>query len=93
MMHKGEVVRPAVTCVMAVSLGLSALAGATDSRVEFRDCPKCDKRVRIDLAAGKAYVNLSRLEGADREAVAVRAARLLDAAKRPLGLPSLVIIC
>ena len=83
MMHKGEVVRPAVTCVMAVSLGLSALAGATDSRVEFRDCPKCDKRVRIDLAAGKAYVNLSRLEGADREAVAARAARLLDVAKRP----------
>ena len=52
-----------------------------DSRVEYRECPKCDKRIRIDLAAGKAYVNLSRLEGADREAVGARAAKLLDAAK------------
>ena len=34
-----------------------------DRRVEYRDCPKCDKRIRIDLAADKAYVNLSRLEG------------------------------
>ncbi len=54
-----------------------------DQRVEFRDCPKCDKRIRIDLSAGKAYVNLSRLEGADRDAVSARAARLLDAAKIP----------
>jgi hypothetical protein len=51
--------------------------------VEFRECPKCDKRIRIDLDAGKAYVNLARLEGACREAMAARAARLLDAAKIP----------
>ena len=51
------------------------------ARVEFRECPKCDKRIRIDLAANKAYVNLSRLDGADKEAMAARAARLLDAAK------------
>ena len=55
----------------------------TDPRVEYRECPKCDKRIRIDLAANKAYVNLSRIEGADREAVAARAARLLDDAKIP----------
>ena len=54
-----------------------------DPRVEYRDCPKCDKRIRVDLAAGKAYVNLSRLEGLDREAAARRAAKLLDAAKIP----------
>ena len=54
-----------------------------DRRVEYRDCPKCDKRIRVDLAAGKAYVNLSRLAGADKEVVAVRAARLLDAARIP----------
>jgi hypothetical protein len=60
-----------------------AAADPADSRVEFRDCPKCDKRIRIDLAAGKAYVNLSRLEGASREAVAERAARLLDDAVIP----------
>ena len=34
-----------------------------DRRVEYRECPKCDKRIRVDLAAGKAYVNLSKLEG------------------------------
>ena len=66
-----------------IACAVSACAGAADSRVEFRDCPKCDTRIRIDLAAGKAYVNLSRLEGADRDSVAARAARLLDAAKIP----------
>ena len=59
---------------------MAAMAANADARVEFRDCPKCDKRIRIDLAAGKAYVNLSRLEGASRDEVAARAARLLDAA-------------
>ena len=69
---------------------MSACAVAADSRVEFRECPKCDKRIRIDLAANKAYVNLSRLDGADRNAVAVRAARLLDAAKiHPASDPKL----
>ena len=63
--------------------GIMASLACADARVEFRDCPKCDKRFRIDLAAGKAYVNISRLEGASREAVAARAARLLDAAKIP----------
>ena len=81
MMMKGETAMFAVACAIAVSLALSA--GVADPRVEFRDCPKCDKRIRIDLAAGKAYVNLSRLEGVDRKAVAARAARLLDAAKIP----------
>ena len=51
------------------------------ARVEYRECPKCDKRIRIDLDANKAYVNLSRLEGAGKEAMAARAARLLDEAK------------
>ena len=56
-------------------------ASRTDGRVEFRECPKCDKRMRVDLAAGKAYVNLSKLEGLDREVAAARAAKLLDAAR------------
>ena len=63
--------------------GIESIPSGIDSRVEYRDCPKCDKRIRVDLAAGKAYVNLSRLEGAKREDVAARAARLLDAAKIP----------
>ena len=78
-----------ITCI-ALAAGLTTAIDALgegvesygpDSRVEFRECPKCDKRIRIDLAAGKAYVNLARLEGANRDAVAARAAKLLDAAK------------
>ncbi|MBQ7188755.1 MAG: alpha-galactosidase [Kiritimatiellae bacterium] len=71
------------TCLMFFAAAFAAVANSADSRVEFRECPKCDKRIRIDLAVGKAYVNLSRLEGADRDEVAARAARLLDMAKIP----------
>lgn len=56
---------------------------AADPRVEFRACQKCDKRIRVDLFANKAYVNLSRLEDRDVESIAARAARLLDAAVIP----------
>ena len=55
--------------VLAAGLGRAEPAGAAwekDGRVEFRVCPKCDKRIRIDLGAGRAYVNLARLEGACR---------------------------
>ena len=48
----------------AIGAEAAAEVSRSDGRVEFRDCPKCDKRIRVDLAAGKAYVNLSRLEGA-----------------------------
>ena len=72
-----------VMCMVATLFAASSWAGPADSRVTFRECPKCDKRIRIDLAANRAYVNLSRLEGADTNAVAARAARLLDAAKIP----------
>ena len=76
----------AATCAAVVvhaCLAHSFAAGPADPRVEFRECPKCDKRIRVDLAAGKAYVNLSRLEGADRDEVAARAAKLLDGARIP----------
>ncbi len=74
----------AVSCASAAeSVPNTENAQTGDARVEFRECPKCDKRIRIDLSAGKAYVNLSRLEGADKDAVAARAARILDAAKIP----------
>ena len=72
-----------MTCLTFLVAAIPAAAVSTDARVEFRDCPKCDKRIRIDLAANRAYVNLSRLEGVSREEVAARAARLLDAAKIP----------
>ena len=73
----------AAVCAVVASLVAVSLAESADSRVEFRECPKCDKRIRIDLSANKAYVNLSRLEGADKDEIAARAARLLDAAKIP----------
>jgi len=72
-----------IAVLVSALAALSSAAGDLDVRVELRECPKCDKRIRIDLAANKAYVNLSRLEGADLGAVAARAARLLDAAKIP----------
>ena len=69
------------TRIVAAAAALAVLSPSAsfcaDRRVEYRDCPKCDKRIRVDLAAGKAYVNLSRLAGADKEVVAARAARLL----------------
>ena len=73
----------AATCAVSLALASASWAGNVDPRVEFRECPKCDKRIKIDLAANKAYVNLSRMEGADKDAVAARAARLLDAARIP----------
>lgn len=71
-----------VLAIIAVMAAVNVHA-AVDSRVEFRECPKCDKRIKIDLSANKAYVNLSRMEGASREKLAARAAMLLDAAKIP----------
>ena len=70
-----------ITCAAAV--WIVALAGLgrgdptmtvwdKDGRVEFRECPKCDKRIRIDLGENKAYVNLARLEGDCREAMAAQ---------------------
>lgn len=74
---------PLVGAQASLANAIESTPSGVDPRVEYRDCPKCDKRIRVDLAAGKAYVNLSRLEGAKREVVAARAARLLDAAKIP----------
>ena len=72
------------TRIISIAAAVAALSSmAADSRVEFRECPKCDKRIKVDLAANKAYVNLSKLEGATREAMAARAEMLLDAAKIP----------
>ena len=49
--------------------------------VEFRECPKCDKQIRISPDAKTAYVNLSRLDGASKKARAARAEKLLALAK------------
>ena len=52
-----------------------------DSCVVFRDCPKCEMQIRISDDAKTAFVNLSRLEGVDREVRAKRARKLLELAK------------
>ena len=73
----------------AVCLGLAAMAYADDagletfaedSRVKFASCQKCRKRIRVADDYKSVFVNLSRLDGADKTAVARRAARLLDQA-------------
>ena len=60
-----------------------SLAACYAGNVEFRECPKCDKRIKIDLKAKKAYVNLSKLEGSNKETLAKRAEKLLADAKIP----------
>ena len=47
------------TRIITIAAAFAALSSmAADSRVEFRDCPKCDKRIKVDLAANKAYVTM-----------------------------------
>ena len=70
--------------VVAGAGAIAALsASAADIRVEFRDCPKCERRFRVDLSAGKAYVNASRVAEKDRERAAARAALCLARARAP----------
>ena len=70
------VAKTVVLSAASMLFSLSVFSG-----VEFRECPKCDKRIKVDLAEGKAYVNLSRLDGVPKEKMAQRAAMLLDFAK------------
>jgi hypothetical protein len=69
-----------VVCLAVVSFIASSAAEAQDD-VVFRDCPKCEMQIRISDDAKTAFVNLSRLDGADRETRAARARRLLALAK------------
>ena len=72
-----------ILTVVVFSGLLGGVASGADARVEFRSCQKCKMDIRVDLAANKAYVNLSRLGTASKEARAARAARLLDLATIP----------
>ena len=51
------------------------------AKVEFIECPKCEKQIRISPDAKTAYVNLSRLDGVSKEVRAARAEKLLALAK------------
>jgi len=67
--------------VFSMGLACSVALGAADSRVVFRDCPKCDKRMKVSPDGKQMFVNESRVQGLNREAVAARAAKLLELAK------------
>ncbi len=49
--------------------------------VNFVDCPKCDKRFRISEDGASATVNLARLGGDTKEAVAARAEKYVQLGK------------
>ena len=68
---------------MILALGLALTARVATADVVFRECLKCDRRIRIDRTAKRAFVNVSRLGGAEREAVAARARELLARATIP----------
>ena len=69
--------------IVVIAAVIAPLAACYAGNVEFRECPKCDKRIKIDLKAKKAYVNLSTLEGSNKESLAARAEKLLADAKIP----------
>ena len=66
-------------CAAAAAAAFMAFNGFAG--VEFRECPKCDRRIRVSPDAKTAYVNLSRLDGASKKARAARAEKLLALAK------------
>ena len=61
-----------VVC-LAVGSFIASSAAEAQGEVVFRDCPKCSMQIRIADDAKTAFVNLSRLDGADRETRAARA--------------------
>ena len=65
---------------LAAVLGAFA-ASAEEGGVVFRDCPKCDRQIRISKDCRTAFVNLSRLDGVAKEVRAARAAQLLARAR------------
>ena len=52
-----------------------------DKSVVFVDCPKCEKRMRISDDGRKAYVNTSKIKPSEKEAMALRAKKLLELAR------------
>ncbi|MBQ3289007.1 MAG: alpha-galactosidase [Kiritimatiellae bacterium] len=50
---------------------------AADGSVQFVECPKCDKRMRISEDGREAFVNLSRIDPERKAEMAARAKRLL----------------
>ena len=49
--------------------------------VNFTECPKCDKRIRISADGREAFVNTSRIEPGRRQEMKARAEMLLGMAE------------
>ena len=54
---------------------------AVFAAVNFVECPKCDKRMRISEDGREAFVNLCRIDATRKNEMKVRAERLLARAK------------
>lgn len=68
-------------CLFAALVATTAAAG--DSRIEYRDCPKCPQLIRIAADGSKAFINESRLGDSSREAAEKRAIELLELGRLP----------
>lgn len=66
-------------CLAATLVGSVVLAG--ESSVSFVECPKCEKRIRVAEDGQSAFVNLSRIDPAEKAAMAARARRLVERGK------------
>ena len=59
------------------SLMIGSMMTAVLAAVNFIECPKCDKRMRISEDGREAFVNLCRIDPARRDEMKVRAEKLL----------------
>ena len=70
-----------ISCNKACAEAKSAEARASHLQVEFVDCPKCDKRMRILEDGKKAFINRSKVSELERPKMVERAKRFLKLAK------------
>ena len=61
-----------------MAIGLLLGGASLLAAVSFVECPKCEKRIRIADDGRTAFVNLSRIDASERDAMAARAERLLS---------------
>ena len=66
-----------ISCDKACAKANVVDAHAFGSQVEFVDCPKCDKRMRISEDGKKAFINRSKVSDLKRVEMVERAKRFL----------------
>lgn len=75
------VIAVSISCDKACAKANAADAHAFGSQVEFVDCPKCDKRMRISEDGKKAFINRSKASELERAEMVERAKRFLKLAE------------